>query len=129
MVMLNELNIAHTGRHHSGIDDCTNIVNIVLTLIRDRKHKFDITYDMMWSWSAIQKKPKPVAAATPRPAPSETVDISRIDLRVGHILSAERHPDADGLYVEKIDVGEQRPRTIVSALVKHVPLEQVRQTA
>jgi ERI1 exoribonuclease 3 len=44
MVMLNELNIAHTGRHHSGIDDCMNLVNIVQTLIRDRRHNFVITY-------------------------------------------------------------------------------------
>lgn len=30
-----------------------------------------------------------------------------------------RHPDADTLYVEKIDVGEAEPRTIVSGLVKY----------
>lgn len=29
------------------------------------------------------------------------------------------------LYVEKIDVGEAEPRTIVSGLVKYVPLEQM----
>jgi aminoacyl tRNA synthase complex-interacting multifunctional protein 1 len=32
-------------------------------------------------------------------------DISRLDIRVGKILSAKRHPDADTLYVEEIDVG------------------------
>jgi tRNA-binding EMAP/Myf-like protein len=29
------------------------------------------------------------------------------------------------LYVEQIDVGEQEPRTIVSGLVKFVPLEEM----
>lgn len=29
------------------------------------------------------------------------------------------------LYVEQIDVGEEEPRTIVSGLVKYVPLDQM----
>lgn len=53
------------------------------------------------------------------------VDVSRLDLRVGCIISAEKHPDADSLYVEQVDVGEAAPRTVVSGLVKHIPLEQV----
>ena len=41
-------------------------------------------------------------------------------------MSCERHPDADSLYVEQIDVGEaEGPRTIVSGLVKYVPLEEM----
>lgn len=53
------------------------------------------------------------------------VDVSRLDLRVGCIIKAEKHPDADSLYVEQVDVGEASPRTVVSGLVKHIPLEQV----
>lgn len=34
------------------------------------------------------------------------------------------HPDADSLYVEKIDMGEGEPRTVVSGLVKYVPIEK-----
>lgn len=62
-------------------------------------------------------------------APSQEdakVDVSRLDLRVGCIVTAEKHPDADSLYVEQVDVGEAAPRTVVSGLVKHIPLEQVR---
>lgn len=29
----------------------------------------------------------------------------RLDIRVGKIIEVSRHPDADALYVEKIDVG------------------------
>ena len=36
------------------------------------------------------------------------VDIGRLDLRVGHIRKATRHPDADSLYVEEIDCGEEK---------------------
>lgn len=53
------------------------------------------------------------------------VDISRLDLRVGKIVSAKRHPDADALYVEEVDLGEEKPRTVISGLVKFVPLEQM----
>ena len=69
-----------------------------------------------------------VPAGEKRPvAPQEElkVDVSRLDLRVGRILTAEKHPDADSLYVEQVDVGEATPRTVVSGLVKHIPIEQV----
>ncbi|XP_068445497.1 aminoacyl tRNA synthase complex-interacting multifunctional protein 1a [Clinocottus analis] len=61
-------------------------------------------------------------------APSQedvTVDVSRLDMRVGRIITAEKHPDADSLYVEQVDVGEASPRTVVSGLVKHIPLDQM----
>jgi methionyl-tRNA synthetase len=49
------------------------------------------------------------------------MDISRIDLRVGHIRKAWRHPDAESLYVEEVDVGEAEPRVVVSGLVAYIP--------
>lgn len=58
-------------------------------------------------------------------ADSKPVDVSRLDLRIGCIVTAKKHPDADSLYVEEVDVGEAAPRTVVSGLVNHVPLEQV----
>ncbi|KAH9504146.1 ERI1 exoribonuclease 3 [Bulinus truncatus] len=39
MVMLNNLNLKHTGRHHSGIDDCHNIANILIALLQ-KGHTF-----------------------------------------------------------------------------------------
>lgn len=53
------------------------------------------------------------------------IDVGRLDLRVGRILKATKHPDADALYVEEIDLGEEKPRTVVSGLVRFVPLEEV----
>nr|GLL35646.1 methionine--tRNA ligase, cytoplasmic [Ipomoea trifida] len=53
------------------------------------------------------------------------VSISRLDIRVGLIKKAQKHPDADSLYVEEIDVGEAQPRTVVSGLVKYIPLEEM----
>ncbi|KAK9540390.1 hypothetical protein VZT92_002845 [Zoarces viviparus] len=53
------------------------------------------------------------------------VDVSRLDLRVGRIISTVQLPETDGLYVEQVDVGETCPRTVVSELAKHIPLDQV----
>lgn len=49
---------------------------------------------------------------------NEEVDISRINLKVGYIKKAWKHKDADSLYVEEIECGEDVPRTVVSGLVK-----------
>ena len=35
------------------------------------------------------------------------------DFRVGHVLEAEKHPDADRLQLTSVDVGEDRPYSIV----------------
>ncbi|GLT73708.1 hypothetical protein SLA2020_455460 [Shorea laevis] len=75
------------------------------------------------------------AAATTTVAPSESSDdqpkdpikdaAHMLDIRVGRIIKAWRHEEADSLYVEEVDVGEPEPRTICSGLVKYVPLEQL----
>ncbi|KAK9918584.1 hypothetical protein WJX75_005162 [Coccomyxa subellipsoidea] len=56
-------------------------------------------------------------------ADTRPVDLSLLDLRVGIIKKAQRHPDADTLYVEEVDCGEPEPRTVVSGLAKYIPLE------
>ncbi|KAI4883369.1 hypothetical protein NFI96_013589 [Prochilodus magdalenae] len=74
---------------------------------------------------AEKKGEKQEKKAAAPPQEEAKVDVSRLDLRVGRIVSAEKHPDADSLYVEQVDVGEAAPRTVVSGLVKHIPLEQM----
>ena len=65
-----------------------------------------------------KEKPKKEAAAKEEPLP---VHVGRLDMRVGLIRTAKRHPDADALYVEEVDVGEEKPRTVISGLVKFIP--------
>lgn len=55
----------------------------------------------------------------------EVVAPTALDVRVGKILSCARHPDADALYVEEIDVGEATPRTICSGLVPYLRAEEL----
>ena len=51
--------------------------------------------------------------------------MSRLLLKVGKIVEVRKHPDADSLYINTVELAEDRPRTIISGLVKHVPIEQV----
>lgn len=69
-----------------------------------------------------QSDKKPKAATT-----SDTiVDVRKLDFRIGKIIEINKHPNADSLYVEKIDCGEENARTVVSGLVNHVPIEEMR---
>lgn len=52
-------------------------------------------------------------------------DPSALDIRVGKILTCERHPEADDLYIEEINVGEETPRTICSGLVPYVSVDDL----
>lgn len=56
---------------------------------------------------------------------ADDVTPAKLDIRVGRIVEVSRHPDADALYVEKIDIGEAEPRTIVSGLVNFVPIDEM----
>lgn len=51
-----------------------------------------------------------------------------LDIRVGKVLKAWKHPEADSLYVEEVDVGEAEPRIICSGLVGYIPIEQIQET-
>ncbi|GAQ85976.1 Nucleic acid-binding OB-fold-like protein [Klebsormidium nitens] len=66
------------------------------------------------------KKEKP-------PAVKKEVDvsISALDIRIGVITKVAKHPNADALYVEDIDLGEGPPRQVVSGLAKFLTEEQM----
>lgn len=80
-----------------------------------------------------EKAPKPQKA----PAASAPLSPSLIDLRVGHILKAIKHPEADSLYVSTIAMGDkpgtedtseyegQVVRTVCSGLNGLIPLEEM----
>ncbi|XP_021758237.1 aminoacyl tRNA synthase complex-interacting multifunctional protein 1-like [Chenopodium quinoa] len=59
-----------------------------------------------------QKKPEAEAA------PKDEVPVSLLNIQVGLIRKAWKHPSADSLLVEEIDVGESKVRQVVSGLAK-----------
>lgn len=81
-----------------------------------------------------EKQPKQQKAPA---AAEKPLSPALIDLRVGHILKAERHPNADSLYVSTIAMGDpagtdnthefegQVCRTVCSGLNGLVPLEEM----
>ncbi|KAL4979744.1 hypothetical protein BDW66DRAFT_157192 [Aspergillus desertorum] len=86
-----------------------------------------------------EKKEKKEKQPKPAPAPAAPPSPSLIDLRVGHILRAVNHPNADSLYVSTIDCGDapgsdntsvdeetgKTVRTVCSGLNGLVPLEEM----
>lgn len=60
------------------------------------------------------------AGATAAPVAKPSGDfVESLEIRIGKVLEIGKHPEADSLYVEKVDLGEPAgPRTIVSGLVE-----------
>ncbi|KAK3389225.1 hypothetical protein B0H63DRAFT_95893 [Podospora didyma] len=83
-----------------------------------------------------EKKAKAPKQPAPPPAPA-VVSPCLIDLRVGHVLKAIKHPEADSLFVSTIAMGDkpgtddtteyegQVVRTVCSGLNGLVPLEEM----
>ena len=46
-------------------------------------------------------------------------------LRAGRVVGAERHPNADRLLVLQVDIGEERPRTIVAGIASRYAPEEL----
>lgn len=71
-----------------------------------------------------QQKKKPNKKQQAAPASTE-IDISKLDIRVGVITKAWLHEEADKLFCEEIDIGEDEPRKIASGLRAHYNLEDL----
>lgn len=70
-----------------------------------------------------QKKKKKQQQQQPAPM---VLDVSKLDVRVGEIQKCWEHPEADKLYCEEIDLGEESgPRSIASGLRAHYSVEEM----
>ncbi|MBR7152681.1 MAG: methionine--tRNA ligase [Candidatus Methanomethylophilaceae archaeon] len=49
----------------------------------------------------------------------------RMDVRVGEVIQVDDHPEAEKLYVLKVDLGEEEPRQIVTNLKTVYPVDQM----
>lgn len=72
-------------------------------------------------------QPKKAAAKPAEPAkPQITIDdFAKIEMKVGQVLSCEKHPKADKLLVSQIDIGEEKTRQIVSGIAGSYKPEQM----
>ncbi|XP_026179552.1 aminoacyl tRNA synthase complex-interacting multifunctional protein 1-like [Mastacembelus armatus] len=53
------------------------------------------------------------------------LNVSRLDLRVGRLISVRRHPLAETMSIQEVDVGENAPRMVVTKLGGATHLEQL----
>lgn len=57
---------------------------------------------------------------------SDQPEFTKMDIRVGEIVKVWLHPEADKLFCEEIDIGEEGgPRQIASGLREHYDLDQM----
>jgi methionyl-tRNA synthetase len=55
----------------------------------------------------------------------DITDFTKVDLRVGEVLSAERIPKADKLLLLTVDIGEEKPRQILAGIAQYYEPEQL----
>lgn len=56
---------------------------------------------------------------------NELSKFSTLNLKVGKIIEIKEHPEAEKLYIEKIDIGEDKPRQIISGLKDYYTKEEM----
>ncbi|KAL6533002.1 hypothetical protein OROMI_027114 [Orobanche minor] len=71
---------------------------------------------------ATTEKKKPLEKAADS---KEELSVSLLKIQIGHIRKAWKHPSADSLLVEEIDVGEAKCRQVVSGLAKYCTPEEL----
>ena len=49
----------------------------------------------------------------------------KVDMRVGKILSVEKIPNRDKLYKLQVDIGEEKPRQIITGLVPYYSTDEL----
>ena len=52
-------------------------------------------------------------------------DFRRLELRIGTVVEVNDHPEAEKLYVLKVDLGEEEPRTIVTNIKSFYPYDRM----
>ncbi len=52
-------------------------------------------------------------------------DWKKIEMKVGQIKSVERVPDTDKLYKLQVDIGEEKPRQVITGLVPYYSEEEL----
>jgi aminoacyl tRNA synthase complex-interacting multifunctional protein 1 len=72
-----------------------------------------------------QEKQRAAAEAKKQEELAGVDHMSKVALLCGVVVDVAPHPEADHLYVEKIDLGEEEPRTVVSGLRAHMTPEEL----
>jgi methionyl-tRNA synthetase len=72
-----------------------------------------------------EKKEEPKTEEKPVQTEGPFADFRKMDVRVGEVISVEDHPEAEKLYVLKVDLGEEEPLQIVTNLKSCYSVDQM----
>mmetsp|Transcript_6549 Transcript_6549/g.9575 ORF Transcript_6549/g.9575 Transcript_6549/m.9575 type:complete len:797 (-) Transcript_6549:71-2461(-) len=86
--------------------------------------RFEVPGEVEAANKKAQEKPAKKKKQQQSQVPIE-IDIARLDIRVGVITKAWEHEEADKLFCEEIDIGEESPRQIASGLREHYKVEDL----
>eukprot|EP01122_Echinamoeba_exundans_P009420 TRINITY_DN332_c0_g2_i3.p1 TRINITY_DN332_c0_g2~~TRINITY_DN332_c0_g2_i3.p1 ORF type:complete len:424 (+),score=120.67 TRINITY_DN332_c0_g2_i3:744-2015(+) len=119
-----EIEEAFAAKTLASVDLKPAVAAEIMQLVKPLRDAINKHTDLLNAAYPVEKKE---AAPAPKAAPTTEATIASFDVVVGKIVHVERHPNADSLYVEKIDIGEGegKERTIISGLVNFVPIEQM----
>ena len=116
---------------HSGVDRVIGPEILFAPLEDDLIAKLRVRYSGSQTERTARTQGAPMSDTQQRsestePALSVAARFLRdVDLRAARIVAVERHPDADKLYIEKLDDGSEAGRTIVSGLAGHYRPEEL----
>ncbi|GFO43063.1 tyrosine--tRNA ligase [Plakobranchus ocellatus] len=121
-----ELRDVHPGDLKNAVEI---YLNALLEPIRKEFEKPELKKLTSQAYPVQKKKFAGATNAQANGGAEDEIVPSRLDLRVGKITSIKQHPEADSLYVETVDLGEESgPRTVISGLNGLVPMEQLDQS-
>ena len=65
-----------------------------------------ITFSRLYSSQNEPESEVPKTTTTTTTPKGKSSDLSVLEIRIGKIVAIAKHPEADSLYVEQVDVGE-----------------------
>ncbi|VEL42682.1 unnamed protein product [Protopolystoma xenopodis] len=108
--------------------DPQSIVNTEINLLRDNLRLNEAISSLKGHLLHLEVKCGPATVRSQiSPENEPKFGFSNLLFRVGRIVDVDKHPNADSLYVEKVDFGGGDIRTVVSGLVKFVSRESMHQ--
>jgi len=92
---------------------------------KEREAKEDAMVNEQLSQTTGGKKEKAQQPAKKQQPAKEVLDGFQLEIRVGKIVEAGAHPNSEHLLALKVDLGEEKPRSVVAGLAEHYKPEEL----
>ena len=112
------MKLDHFGAYHSG-NKVTDRPEVLFKRLDPKKVAKQVE-----ALNPKKAEPKKEKKAKPSKPEISIEDFDKLELVVGEIIHCEKHPDADRLLVEQIDIGDEK-RQVVSGIAKFYKPEEL----